>query len=115
MTLQEASSRFHLDMGDLRLCEKNELFSGSRNECGEMDYPEAELQRVIPFLFLLKAGMSMEKLKEFTAGQENGARSGEEQIRLLRRCRSRLLDDLHGKQQLLDQLDYLIYEKKKQG
>lgn len=113
MTLQEASSRFHLNMDDLRLYEKNKLFNGCKNEQGEMDYPEAELKRVVPFLFLLEAGMSMEKLKDFTAGLESKADTEEERIRMLRRCRSQLLDQLHGKQQLLDQLDYLIYEMKK--
>ena len=33
-----------------------------------------------------------------------------EQVRLLRRCRYRLLDEIHEKQQSLDQVDYLIRE-----
>ncbi|MDO4261165.1 MAG: hypothetical protein Q4C82_03730, partial [Eubacteriales bacterium] len=64
-------------------------------------------------LFLLEAGMSMEKLKDFTTDMESKTDTEEERIRTLRRCRSQLLDQLHGKQQLLDQLDYLIYEMKR--
>lgn len=36
-----------------------------------------------------------------------------ERVRLLRRSRGRLLDDLHKRQQTLDRLDYLIYQLRK--
>ena len=39
----------------------------------------------------------------------------EERVRLLRRSRGRLLDDLHERQQTLDRLDYLIYQLRKNG
>ena len=37
----------------------------------------------------------------------------EEQIKILRKSRAQLLDEIHNNQQLLDQLDYMIYEIKK--
>lgn len=37
----------------------------------------------------------------------------EEQIRIIRKERGRLLEEIHGKQQLLDQLDYMLHEMKK--
>ena len=48
------------------------------------------------------------------------AGNGEEQVRLLRRGRGRVLEDLHDKQQALDRLDYFIYQirqnqRKKEG
>ena len=42
------------------------------------------------------------------------SKTNEEQIRMLRKQRFELLDGIHEKQQLLDQLDYMILEKKKQ-
>lgn len=36
----------------------------------------------------------------------------EEQVRILRKTRSEILAEIHSKQQLLDQVDYLIYEIK---
>ncbi len=36
--------------------------------------------------------------------------SSGEKIRLLRLGRARLLDDIHGRQQTLDRLDYLIHK-----
>lgn len=38
----------------------------------------------------------------------------EEQIRLLRKFRFGLLEEIHGKQQELDQVDYLIHEIKEE-
>ena len=37
-----------------------------------------------------------------------------EQIRLLRKGRGRLLEEIHGKQQALDQLDYFIHQLRQQ-
>ena len=36
--------------------------------------------------------------------------NGAEQMRLLRKGRGRLLEDIHSKQQALDQLDYFIHQ-----
>lgn len=37
----------------------------------------------------------------------------EERIRIIRKERGRLLEEIHGKQQLLDRLDYMLHEMKK--
>ena len=52
------------------------------------------------------------ELEEITKQMKNG-KTKEEKIRLLRKSRGQLLDEIHDKQQLLDQLDYMIYEMKK--
>ena len=50
----------------------------------------------------------------FASLTANLQRSGccEAKIRLLRKCRCRLLEQIHQKQQALDRLDYLIYRMK---
>lgn len=44
--------------------------------------------------------------------REPGRDKGEK-IRMLRKIRAELLETIHSKQQLLDQIDYLIYEIRK--
>lgn len=44
---------------------------------------------------------------------ENG-KTKEEKIKLLRKSRVQLLDEIHRMQQLLDRLDYALYEIKKE-
>lgn len=45
---------------------------------------------------------------------EKSNQSPDDKIRLLRRLRCKLLDDIHGMQQLLDKIDYLIIQIKKE-
>lgn len=39
----------------------------------------------------------------------------EEQIRIIRKSRAELLEEIHGKQQLLDRLDYMLCQIKEEG
>ena len=110
MTLQEASSRFHIEMEALRLYVENGLLIGRETDNGEMDYWEADLQRAAQLRFLLTAGMEPDAVKQLVALMDAKTDTGAEQIRLLRKCRYRLLDEIHEKQQFLDQVDYLIRE-----
>lgn len=54
--------------------------------------------------------MTLTELIRFV--QQNG-KTQAEQLRLLRKARARLLEEIHCKQQLLDQLDFMIYEMKR--
>ena len=114
MTLQEASEYLHVEIAQLELYEENGLLRGKKTKDGIMDYPETEIQRVLHLYSLQKAGMDLASLKRFVGLLEKGANTKEEQIRLLRKCRFQLMDEIHGKQQSVDHLDYLIYEIKKQ-
>lgn len=53
--------------------------------------------------------MTLEEIPKLV--KEHG-KTKEEQIRILRKSRSQLLDEIHSKQQLLDQLDYMIHKMK---
>lgn len=52
-------------------------------------------------------------LEEVTRQIKKSGKTKEDQIRILRKNRFQLLDEIHSKQQLLDQLDYMIHEIKK--
>lgn len=62
------------------------------------------------FGFLQQAGMELGTLKHFVRLAEQGSDTVGERLRLLRRCRCCLLEEIHKKQQALDQVDYLIRE-----
>lgn len=51
-------------------------------------------------------------LGEITKQVEKNGNTKEEQIRILRKNRAQLLEEIHEKQQLLDQLDYMLYQMK---
>ena len=52
-------------------------------------------------------------LEEVTRQVKKCGKTKEDQIRILIKSRLQLLDEIHSKQQLLDQLDYMIHEIKK--
>lgn len=51
-------------------------------------------------------------LEEITKQIEKDGNTKENQVRILRKNRALLLDEIHEKQQLLDRLDYMIHEIK---
>jgi len=54
-------------------------------------------------------------LTEITELTESGQKTTEEKLMLLKRIRGNLMDELHCKQQLVDQVDYMIYKLKKEN
>lgn len=54
-------------------------------------------------------------LEEITRQIHREGKTKEEQIQILREKRVGLLEEIHDKQQLLDQLDYMIYKIKKEA
>ena len=112
MTLNEASRRFHISMEKLKNYEENNLLEHKTLADGTFDYTETELRRIGLIHSLLKSGMDMEALKKYLRLLNDKTGSKEEQIRILRKQRCQLLDDIHDKQQALDELDYMIRETK---
>lgn len=55
------------------------------------------------FYSLAKAGLSKEEINKILECEDRGR-----QIQMLRKCRYQLLDEIHGKQQSLDEMDYMI-------
>lgn len=113
MTLNEACRRFHISMEKLKVYEENELLEYKTLADGTFDYTETELRRLGLIHSLLKSGMDMEVLKKYLRLLNDKTANKEEQLRILRKQRCKLLDDIHDKQQTLDELDYMILEVKK--
>ena len=55
-------------------------------------------------------GLTKQEIQEVLSSTSNV-----EQIRLLRQGRSRILEDLHDKQQALDKVDYFIHQLRQIG
>lgn len=113
MTLNEASKRFHISMEKLKSYEENGLLEHQVLDDGTFDYTETELQKTGLIHSLLKSGMEMQILKKYLRLLREQTERPEERIRILRKQRYKLLDDIHDKQQALDELDYMIQETKK--
>lgn len=112
MTLQAVGESLHIEEAVLKEYEKNGLLQTSQAKNGTSDYPESELPYIAHLYRLQKSGMDLHMLKQFVNILGKSPSMAAEQIRLLRKCRFRLLDEIHVKQQSLDHIDYLIQEIK---
>lgn len=113
MTLLEASERFCLDKEKLQYYEEKGLFDCHRQADGSIDYCDETLEYISLIELLLKAGLDMEALKTYLSGLGDDSVSNEAQIKILIKQRYALLEDIHDKEKILNQLDYIIHESKK--
>lgn len=114
MTLEEAEKKFDLPPGRLKQYVSFGFIKSTGSTCGTTDYCAEDFERIGLIETLLSAGFSTEETKKFLHLTENMG-TDEEQIRMLRKQRKSLLSDIHKKQQLIDNLDFMIWNKKKQG
>ncbi|HKM28917.1 MAG TPA: MerR family transcriptional regulator, partial [Anaerovoracaceae bacterium] len=110
MTLLEASKRFNIEEEKLQYYEKNGLFDCHKQADGTINYCDETLEYISLIDLLLKAGLDMDKLKVYLNGLGDDSISNEEQIKILIKQRYALLDDIHDKERILNQLDYIIHE-----
>ena len=115
MTLKEASEKFRIDIEKLKLYEDNDFLKCDKYVNGVPDYTENELRKAGIIHSLHKAGLEMPLIKQYLLLVNDNAERKEEKIRLLRKQRCRLLEEIHGKQQSLDELDYMIDEIRKEA
>lgn len=113
MRLVEASSHFGISEQKLRNYEIHGLLH-CHEEDGDMEYSEKELEQLFKFHFLVEAGMDIDSMKQLMFLQQRDD-SQEKQIRVLRKFRFEMLDDIHKKQQCLDSVDFLIRQISQEG
>lgn len=115
MTLKEASEQFCISIDKLNVYEKHGLLVQKTLVNGIPDYTEEELSEKVGIIHALsEAGMDMNTLKSYLLfGKKMEGKK--DQIRILRKQRYQLLEEIHRKQQSLDRLDYMIDEIRKGG
>ncbi|MDE6994282.1 MAG: MerR family transcriptional regulator [Lachnospiraceae bacterium] len=113
MTRTEVSRNFCVSESLLSSYEASGLILCSQDTAGEPIYQAQEIQLVGLISSLLDSGMEQEALRRYISLRTEAKDTRPEQVRILRRHRAKLLDDLHGCQAALDHVDYIIYETEK--
>lgn len=113
MTLAEAEKKFNLPMDTLKKYVSFGFIQAKRSETHAEDYRDQDFERLGLIETLMSAGFTEEETLKYLALTENMG-TDEEQIRMLRKQRRSLLNDIHKKQQLLDNIDFMIWDKKKE-
>lgn len=113
MTRTEVSRNFCVSESLLSSYEASGLILCSHDTAGEPIYQEQEIQLVGLISSLLDSGMEQDALRRYISLRTEAKDTRPEQVRILRRHRAKLLDNLHGCQTALDHVDYIIYETEK--
>lgn len=113
MTVEEVSRKYHISVEKIRYYEENGLLKHNVLSDGKIEYTEEQIYCVGMIYSLLKIGMDIEKIKAYMKlfYENKSDKSG--QIQILRKQRVLLLAEIHKKQQVLDELDYMISRLKK--
>lgn len=115
MAVEEVSRKYHISIDKIRYYEENGLLEHNVLLDGKIEHTEKQIHCAGMIHSLLEAGMDMEKIKAFMKLFYENKRDKSGQIQILRKQRFLLLDEIHKKQQSLDELDYMIGELKKGG
>ena len=113
MTRTEVSRDFHISESLLSSYQTAGLIQCHRGTDGEPVYQEREVRLVGEISSLLNTGMDQEALRRYLSLKNEARNTRPEQVRILRSHRAKLLEDLHGCQSALEQVDYIIYETEK--
>ena len=113
MTRSEVSRCFCISETALSSYESSGLVICQRDANGEPVYQERDVQLVGLVSTLLDSGMERETLRRYLSLRGAPSDTRTEQVRLLRQHRAKLLDNLHGWQTALENIDYLIHETEK--
>ncbi len=107
MTIHELSDRYNIEIKKLNYFADHHLIKTGK------PYNDDDEKRLSIICTLYSVGLNADTIKRFLllAKENNQA----EQIKLLNKHRANLLEDVHTKQKLLDQVDYMIYEIKNKG
>lgn len=115
MTAEEVSRNYHISVEKIKYYEENGLLEHNVLPDGKIEYTEQQVRCAGLIHSLIKAGLTMKKIKDFMKLFYKDKSDKKEQIQILRKQRVVLLDEIHKKQQSLDELDYMIDELKKGG
>ena len=110
MDARAAVKEFGLSIDTLHEYERAGLLRQKPEQDGE--YLDEDIDRLGLIDTLLKAGFTTGETKKYLdLGASDG--TSDTQIRMLRKQRTKLLADIHGKQQTLDRIDFIIWDKQR--
>lgn len=112
MTLEEVITKYDISYDMLEKYVSFGFIDKLKKENGSYEYVSENFKNLGLIDTLLNAGFLFDEVKKYlnlikTTGTDN------EQIYLLKKQRRNLLNDIHRKQKLLDNLDFIIWKIKK--
>lgn len=103
MKKQDVSYTYNIPLSTLDYYESfNQLKMG--------EYDEGDIEKLSLIISLQNLNFGQEEISDFMQLNELGERTKAQRIKVLKRKRQQLLDDIHHQQKTLDILDCLLYQ-----
>ena len=112
MTAEELRKRYNIPGAVLDVYESQVRKVFEESQTGKRSYDDQDLERIGRVMTLQEIGFMDEEIGTFFSLEKEGEITRERRLRMLGKRRSRLLDEIHQKEKLLGELDYLQYELK---
>ncbi|MCD8090404.1 MAG: MerR family transcriptional regulator, partial [Clostridiales bacterium] len=111
MTITEASGIFNVSCDVLREYENNGLLKKTSETSNE--YCEEDFNSLGLIQLLSESGLAYGEIKEYLDLTSKPG-TEEQQISILRKLRYTILNSVHKNQKMLDKIDFIIWNKKKE-
>lgn len=112
MTTSEIRRLYGIPETALKIYEEQvrEIFSNKITE--ENEYSDQELEKISMVMTLQRFGFDDQEIGAFFGLAKKGQRTKQARLQMLQRRRNHILEEIHQKEKILDELDYIRYELK---
>lgn len=112
MTAEEIRKRYNVSAAALKIYEDQVRMVSEENQTKEKDYDDQDLERIDMIMTLGKMGFPDEEIGIFVRMEKEGEITKGQRLGMLKKQRRHILDEIHQKEKILGELDYLRYELK---
>lgn len=110
MKLEEFCSRYQINKERLARLEKEGFFDFVETMESKKDFQEKHINQIGFILNLENIGLSMEDIKRYLQLLEDKEKNRESLVAILKKQRCKVLNTVHAQQQLLYDIDYMVYD-----
>lgn len=110
MTIDEASSRYHIPIKILREYESWGLCGEVKKVMGRWNYDDSDIERLSTIMTLHDIGFTNDEVRKYMELLYAGPSTEKERLAMLNAKRTGTLDEIHFREKQLDRLDYLRFE-----
>lgn len=115
MTIYEVSEQYSIPLEILRAYESWRLCGMEAKTAGVWQYTHADLERLSLILTLRDIGFENEEIKDYMKLLLEQDNTEARRLKMLEERRRSILEEVHNREQQLEQLDYLRYHIREHG
>lgn len=113
MTKSEVSRQYNIPIKILNEYQEWGLCGAVQIAMDDWQYGDQDLERLSMIMALHDMGFASEEVEAYMRLQMEGASTQNQRMKMLDKCRSEVLNEIHLKEHQLERMDYLRYEIRK--